>query len=46
MSGYSDDAVRRRGVLAPGAAFIEKPFSFDELARRVRTLAGTTTEAA
>jgi two-component system cell cycle sensor histidine kinase/response regulator CckA len=46
MSGYSDDAVLRRGVLAPDAAFIEKPFSFDELARRVRALAGTAMEAA
>jgi len=38
MSGYSDDAVRRRGVLEPGSAFIEKPFSSDELVRRIRAL--------
>jgi PAS domain S-box-containing protein len=38
MSGYSDDAVRRRGVLEPGSAFIEKPFSSEELVRRVRAL--------
>jgi two-component system, cell cycle sensor histidine kinase and response regulator CckA len=36
MSGYSDDAVRRRGVLSPGAALLEKPFSTDDLARHVR----------
>ena len=36
MSGYTDDAVLRRGVLERGAAFIEKPFSSEELARRVR----------
>jgi two-component system cell cycle sensor histidine kinase/response regulator CckA len=36
MSGYSDDAVRRRGVITPGTALLEKPFSSDELARRVR----------
>jgi two-component system, cell cycle sensor histidine kinase and response regulator CckA len=36
MSGYTDDSVVRRGVIEPGAAFIEKPFSSDELARQVR----------
>jgi len=46
MSGYSDDAVRRRGVLQPGSAFIEKPFSSDELVRRVRSLLDETREAA
>ncbi len=36
MSGYSDDAVRRRGVISPGTALLEKPFSPDDLARKVR----------
>jgi two-component system cell cycle sensor histidine kinase/response regulator CckA len=36
MSGYTDDTVLRRGVLELGSAFIEKPFSSEELARRVR----------
>jgi hypothetical protein len=36
MSGYSDDAVRRRGVISAGAALLEKPFSTDDLARHVR----------
>ena len=36
MSGYSDDAVRRRGVISGGAALLEKPFSVDDLARHVR----------
>lgn len=38
MSGYTDDAAVRRGVLDQSAAFIEKPFSSDELAGRVREL--------
>jgi CheY-like chemotaxis protein len=36
MSGYTDDAVIRRGVLDRTAAFIEKPFSSEQLAYRVR----------
>lgn len=38
MSGYTDDAVVRRGVLSAGTAFVQKPFSSDELARKVRGL--------
>jgi PAS domain S-box-containing protein len=36
MSGYADDAVVRHGTLEPGSAFIEKPFSANDLARSVR----------
>jgi len=36
MSGYTDDAVIRRGVLEAGMAFIQKPFGAENLARRVR----------
>jgi len=38
MSGYSDDAVARHGVLEKGAEFIEKPFSPEELAKKVRAV--------
>ena len=38
MSGYTDDAVIRVGNFAPGISFIQKPFTGDELARRVREL--------
>jgi PAS domain S-box-containing protein len=38
MSGYSDDAVLGNGGLEPGTGFIQKPFSNDELAGRVREL--------
>jgi two-component system, cell cycle sensor histidine kinase and response regulator CckA len=36
MSGYTDDAITRHGVLAPGLAFVQKPFTADAIARRVR----------
>ena len=36
MSGYTADLITHRGVLAEGVHFIQKPFSPDELARRVR----------
>ncbi len=38
MSGYTDDAIVRHGVLEVGAAFIQKPFSSAALARKVRDL--------
>jgi two-component system, cell cycle sensor histidine kinase and response regulator CckA len=36
MSGYSDEAVVRHGMLRPNTAFLEKPFSEAALARKVR----------
>ncbi len=36
MSGYTDDAVGRYGVLDPDVSLIGKPFSPDALMRRVR----------
>ncbi|MEO5616778.1 MAG: PAS domain S-box protein [Candidatus Eisenbacteria bacterium] len=36
MSGYTDDAVVRHGVLEARVAFLQKPFRLDELARKVR----------
>jgi FixJ family two-component response regulator len=41
MSGYSDDIVVRNGILAPGAAFLEKPFSATDLAAKVRATLDT-----
>jgi PAS domain S-box-containing protein len=38
MSGYTEDVVIRVGNFEPGTAFIQKPFSGDELAQRVREL--------
>jgi two-component system, cell cycle sensor histidine kinase and response regulator CckA len=36
MSGYSDEAVVRHGIIRPDTAFIEKPFTQASLARKVR----------
>jgi len=36
MSGYTDNAIQHHGVLEPGTAFIEKPFSPAMLTRKIR----------
>jgi two-component system cell cycle sensor histidine kinase/response regulator CckA len=38
MSGYTDDAVVKGGMLSAGSAFIEKPISKNELLRKVRSI--------
>ena len=38
MSGYTDDDVLRRGVLHGETAFLQKPFTPDQLARKIRTV--------
>ena len=35
VSGYTDDTIVRHGVLEPGLAFLQKPFSPKTLARKV-----------
>lgn len=36
MSGHSDDAILRHGIETASANFIQKPFSIDALATRIR----------
>jgi len=36
MSGYTDDAIDHHGVLEKGVNFIQKPFSIEGLAKKVR----------
>jgi DNA-binding response OmpR family regulator len=36
MSGYTDNTIVHHGVLEKGIDYIQKPFSMEELARKVR----------
>ena len=36
LSGYTEDAVITQGALGPGTAFLQKPFTLQNLARKVR----------
>ena len=46
MTGYADEAVAKHGVLDPGTALIQKPFTPAALARKVReALEGGAAEA-
>jgi two-component system, cell cycle sensor histidine kinase and response regulator CckA len=44
-SGYTDDDIVRRGLLESGRPFLQKPFSPDALAQRVRALLDTARSA-
>jgi len=38
VSGYTGDAVMERGMLDPGAAFLQKPFNSEALLRKVQEI--------
>ncbi len=40
MSGYTADVIARQGVLKKGVHFVQKPFTFDNLARKAREALG------
>jgi CheY-like chemotaxis protein len=46
MSGYTDDAMVRHGLLADRVAFIQKPFTPSQLAQRVRAVLDAPAPAA
>ena len=45
MSGYTDDVIARHGVLEPGIAFLQKPFTPLGLAQKVREVLDAPTNA-
>jgi PAS domain S-box-containing protein len=40
MSGYTDNAIARHGILSEGMSYIQKPFTVEGLARKVREVLG------
>jgi CheY-like chemotaxis protein len=46
ISGYTDEAIVHHGIPESGAAFLQKPFLPDELARKVRQVIDTRRNAA
>jgi two-component system cell cycle sensor histidine kinase/response regulator CckA len=41
MSGFANDDVIRRGLLEPSRPFLQKPYTPDELAQKIREVLGT-----
>ncbi|MFB3923630.1 MAG: PAS domain S-box protein [Terriglobia bacterium] len=41
MSGYTEDAVQIRGLISPGVAYLQKPFTPEKLTHRVREVLDT-----
>jgi two-component system cell cycle sensor histidine kinase/response regulator CckA len=44
MSGYTENAIAHRGILDPGLDYIQKPFTPEALAEKVRAVLGTISQ--
>ena len=45
LSGYTEDAVVAPGALGPGTGFLQKPFTLQNLAKKVREVIRSQPEA-
>jgi PAS domain S-box-containing protein len=45
MSGYTETAICHRGVLDPGVAYLQKPFTQESLGEKIRDTLGSSTRS-
>ncbi len=45
LSGYTEDAIATQGALGPGTAFLQKPFTLQNLAKKVREVLRSQTSS-